>query len=356
MNTPYNYQQISPSCPQVPYLKIGRLNEDCATFMQRYANIGFIFVARDKFQRSADLLCASQKPKQQEGRYSRNAQQWGYYASTAFPPRLAPPLKRPRLMPPARSQHPKQQKQQPAANAATVPDLNQLKKKQKGKIGGNQFVISMCCRQSGHPDLWQLQRDVYRPGRVARAQAKLLQTAVHINVPLTNIRVEEYTFVLLPYVYAYNGFVFMFQGDSTTALLCVLCKVSFPSAWELMVHAQAAHMINIYELGTRPQSPRSAPSPPQSPSQHQKESSPSPQDFQSCCWSDPFSGVNSSIDENGRLVAATSRQLQHFHRSSFVRITYDSPIYSFIDFTISLIANEESIWISKSKLHLRVIL
>lgn len=72
----------------------------------------------------------------------------------------------------------------------------------------------------------------------------------------------------------------MSKGDSTTALLCVLCKVSFPSAWELMVHAQAAHMINIYELGTRPQSPRSAPSPPQSPSQHRKESSPSPQDFQ----------------------------------------------------------------------------
>lgn len=52
---------------------------------------------------------------------------FSYYASTAFPPRLAPPLKRPRLMPPARSQHPKQQKQQPAANTTTVPDLNQLK-------------------------------------------------------------------------------------------------------------------------------------------------------------------------------------------------------------------------------------
>lgn len=52
---------------------------------------------------------------------------FSYYASTAFPPRLAPPLKRPRLMPPARSQHPKQQKQQPATNTATVPDLNQLK-------------------------------------------------------------------------------------------------------------------------------------------------------------------------------------------------------------------------------------
>ncbi|KAL0280147.1 UNVERIFIED_CONTAM: hypothetical protein PYX00_001526 [Menopon gallinae] len=33
------------------------------------------------------------------------------------------------------------------------------------------------------------------------------------------------------------------------ALLCVQCKDSFQSAWDLMVHVQAAHMINIYELG-----------------------------------------------------------------------------------------------------------
>jgi hypothetical protein len=32
-------------------------------------------------------------------------------------------------------------------------------------------------------------------------------------------------------------------------LLCVLCKDSFQSAWDLMVHVQAAHMMNIYELG-----------------------------------------------------------------------------------------------------------
>lgn len=40
-------------------------------------------------------------------------------------------------------------------------------------------------------------------------------------------------------------------GDSAASLLCCLCKDSFPSAWELMVHAQAAHMVNIYELGTK---------------------------------------------------------------------------------------------------------
>lgn len=32
-------------------------------------------------------------------------------------------------------------------------------------------------------------------------------------------------------------------------LLCVVCKDPFTNPWDLMVHAQEAHMINIYELG-----------------------------------------------------------------------------------------------------------
>ena len=35
----------------------------------------------------------------------------------------------------------------------------------------------------------------------------------------------------------------------TTKLLCVVCKDSFSNPWDLMVHAQAAHMVNIYEIG-----------------------------------------------------------------------------------------------------------
>ncbi|XP_063698200.1 TNF receptor-associated factor family protein DDB_G0272098 [Culicoides brevitarsis] len=36
---------------------------------------------------------------------------------------------------------------------------------------------------------------------------------------------------------------------SSANLMCVVCKDSFVNPWDLMVHAQAAHMINIYELG-----------------------------------------------------------------------------------------------------------
>lgn len=35
----------------------------------------------------------------------------------------------------------------------------------------------------------------------------------------------------------------------SSKLLCVVCKLGFEHPWDLMVHAQAAHMVNIYEIG-----------------------------------------------------------------------------------------------------------
>ncbi|XP_052845501.1 probable basic-leucine zipper transcription factor Q isoform X1 [Drosophila gunungcola] len=36
---------------------------------------------------------------------------------------------------------------------------------------------------------------------------------------------------------------------TSAKLLCAVCKDAFANPWDLMVHAQAAHMVNIYELG-----------------------------------------------------------------------------------------------------------
>lgn len=54
---------------------------------------------------------------------------FSYYASTVFPHRLAPPLKRQRLMPSARCHHKPQQKQQPQPSTSmlNMQDMNQLK-------------------------------------------------------------------------------------------------------------------------------------------------------------------------------------------------------------------------------------
>lgn len=56
------------------------------------------------------------------------------------------------------------------------------------------------------------------------------------------------------YPVRYRGDIVIFvlesPGHDTASLLCVQCKDSFVSAWDLMEHVQAAHMLNIYELGT----------------------------------------------------------------------------------------------------------
>lgn len=39
--------------------------------------------------------------------------------------------------------------------------------------------------------------------------------------------------------------------ETSTMLLCVQCKEGFHNAWDLMVHVQDAHMVNIYEMGPR---------------------------------------------------------------------------------------------------------
>ncbi|XP_043286255.1 uncharacterized RNA-binding protein C3H8.09c isoform X2 [Venturia canescens] len=196
-------------------------------------------------------MVAEPKPHQ-TGRKRQNMTKTGndwdyyydsYYASTAFPPRLAPPLKRQRLMQPARSQQPKQQKPQPVINNTSVPDLSQLK-----VYSNPDILICGNCREI-YTDLGEL------------LEHKRNYCKVRFTCKCHSINDA------LP-------------KDSTTALLCVLCKDSFPSAWELMVHAQAAHMINIYELGSRSQNLRRTQSPLRSPNQAITETTPSHRDLQ----------------------------------------------------------------------------
>lgn len=47
----------------------------------------------------------------------------------------------------------------------------------------------------------------------------------------------------------WNAFFDPVNPLPTARLLCVVCKDPFSNPWDLMVHAQTAHMINIYELG-----------------------------------------------------------------------------------------------------------
>ncbi|XP_037084808.1 uncharacterized protein LOC119105449 [Pollicipes pollicipes] len=49
------------------------------------------------------------------------------------------------------------------------------------------------------------------------------------------------------------------SSRTSTSLLCALCKEGFSSAWDLMVHFQTAHTVNIYRLGSPPKDADSRP-------------------------------------------------------------------------------------------------
>ncbi|XP_069670579.1 uncharacterized protein [Periplaneta americana] len=170
-------------------------------------------------------MVAEPKPHQ-TGRKRQNVAKTGndwdyyydsYYASASFPPgppRLVPPLKRPRLMaPPAR----------PVIKAA-IPQkpqptpMNQLK-----TYSNPDILICGNCRE--------------------------------MFTELQELLDHKKTYCKLRFTckcHTLNGVKTKSPGEdlsSSAMLLCVLCKDSFQSAWDLMVHVQAAHMMNIYELG-----------------------------------------------------------------------------------------------------------
>lgn len=72
----------------------------------------------------------------------------------------------------------KKRRPTPPSDKNLKKNLKKTRLKDKDRMETNlQFPR---CRQPGYPDLRQLQGDVYGSGRVAGAQAELLQTAVHM--------------------------------------------------------------------------------------------------------------------------------------------------------------------------------
>lgn len=182
-------------------------------------------------------MVAEPKPHQ-TGRKRQNVAKTGndwdyyydsYYASTAFPvgpPRLVPPLKRQRLM----ATSPRTNKSNQPAKTKEIPPVDQL------KIYSNPDIL-ICgnCREM-FTDLHELLDH-------KKAYCKLRFTCKCDNLGKNKSPIDD---------------------NSAAALLCVQCKDAFQNAWDLMVHAQAAHMLNIYELGV-PTSMENCGSPPISP-------------------------------------------------------------------------------------------
>ncbi|XP_025836163.1 heterogeneous nuclear ribonucleoprotein C isoform X2 [Agrilus planipennis] len=166
-------------------------------------------------------MVAEPKPHQ-TGRKRQNMTKTGndwdyyydsYYASSPFPigpPRVVPPMKRPRLMSTGRN------KSKESKKSFTLPPLDQLK-----TYSNPDILICGNCRE--------------------------------MFTELQELLEHKKTYCKLRFTCkcdAYNGDKRMNGDDQSSAsLLCVQCKDSFQNSWDLMVHAQAAHMLNIYELG-----------------------------------------------------------------------------------------------------------
>ncbi|XP_046389816.1 uncharacterized protein LOC124158652 isoform X2 [Ischnura elegans] len=216
-------------------------------------------------------MVAEPKPHQ-TGRKRQNVAKTGndwdyyydsYYASAAFPagppPRLVPPLKRPRLMVPP----PGPPLSAPAA-PRPLPTLSAAAKLTASALA----AAAAAAAANSVANAASATGGQHQPKGTTTVSAPMHQLKSYSNPDILicgNCR-EMFTELqeLLDHKRTYCKLRFTCKchtlngvknkgsdhgNESGAALLCVLCKDSFSSAWDLMVHVQAAHMLNIYELG-----------------------------------------------------------------------------------------------------------
>ncbi|KAB7493673.1 Zinc finger protein, partial [Armadillidium nasatum] len=132
-------------------------------------------------------------------------------AAAAGGTRLTPPLKRPRLVVPSVRQQ--QQRAQSPKKVVTTPALDDLR-----TYSSPDILICGNCRElfSNLSDFLDHRKQYCKLRFTCKCSS-------------------------------FNGS----NRDESASLMCALCKENFASAWDLMVHAQAAHMVNIYQLSTK---------------------------------------------------------------------------------------------------------
>lgn len=131
-------------------------------------------------------------------------------AMGACGPRLTPPLKRPRLVVPSMRQQPRAQSPKKVA----APGLEDLK-----TYSSPDILICGNCRE--------------------------------LFSNLSDFIDHRRTYCKLRFTCKCSSHNGALRAEESALLLCALCKENFASAWDLMVHAQAAHMVNIYQLGSK---------------------------------------------------------------------------------------------------------
>lgn len=268
---------------------------------------------RTVLSQTLDVNMVAEPKPHQTGRKRQNKSKTGndwdyyydsYYASTLFgpiqqqPSSQPRPMKRQRLMPPSRlpltskmngagilaggpqvpqqqSQHPTQQQLQLAAVAATSPSAAAAVAAGLGSYYGNgngSLVVNGlsngCLTSNGYinNNSYLLNGDVngsmssYTNGQHVVGPFKVYSnpdTLICGNcremfTDLTELLDHKKSYCKLRFTCKCVSPLTVNKNKSnppSAKLLCVACKDSFSNPWDLMVHAQAAHMVNIYELG-----------------------------------------------------------------------------------------------------------
>ncbi|XP_063886673.1 uncharacterized protein LOC135114692 isoform X10 [Scylla paramamosain] len=144
-------------------------------------------------------------------------------AMGACGPRLTPPLKRPRLVVPSMRQQPRAQSPKKVA----APGLEDL------KTYRNNHLTSFASHAGGSPDIL------------------ICGNCRELFSNLSDFIDHRRTYCKLRFTCKCSSHNGILRTEESALLLCALCKENFASAWDLMVHAQAAHMVNIYQLGSK---------------------------------------------------------------------------------------------------------
>ncbi|KAK6628900.1 hypothetical protein RUM43_002717 [Polyplax serrata] len=161
-----------------------------------------------------------------------------YYAA-AVAPRLVPPLKRPRLM----VAQTRSTKNATTATATPTPNANcnnQIKTFTSQSVNGISTAVVPVTTSSDQIKIYN-NPDILICGN-CREMFTELQDLLDHKKAYCKLRFTCKCNTI-------NGIKSPSNRTDAAALLCVQCKDAFISAWDLMVHVQAAHMVNIYELG-----------------------------------------------------------------------------------------------------------
>ncbi|XP_064114735.1 RNA-binding protein Raly-like isoform X2 [Macrobrachium rosenbergii] len=200
---------------------------------------------RSVFGQILDVNLVAEPKPHQIGRKRPNVAKSGadcYNAgATLQGARLTPPLKRPRLVVPSLRQQPRAQSPK---KVVTTPGLEDLK-----TYSSPDLLICGNCRE-----LFSNLSDFIDHRRTYCKLRFTCKCSSHNGTAPHGSRSTSYgcSGSLFPNQRPLTIRPFHSPGMEESALLmCALCKENFASAWDLMVHAQAAHMVNIYQLASK---------------------------------------------------------------------------------------------------------